>query len=157
MSVLKKRDIIRKKRERPIGILHVRRAASVKGLTRYWPSPDLAPFVEHYWVVRWNLREPRIVETMPSPVVHLVLEARGSEVVGVMRQRFSRVLSGRGRAIGTRFRPGAFRAFLKCPVFDLTGRRLRLRDVFGPEAASLGERALRHDDDRRAIAVIERF
>jgi AraC-like DNA-binding protein len=156
---LKKRDGVRVKDERPRGILHLRAGETASGLTRYWPSADLAPLVEHYWVVRWNLPEPRVAETVPHPCVHMVLEVDRSEVVGVMRMRFTRRLSGRGRVLGTRFRPGAFRAFMTRPVATLTGRSLRLVDVFGASARArtLEERALSHDDDQKAIGVVERF
>src|SRR5262245_35177050 len=157
MRGLKKRDKVRIKRERPIGILHVRRSETVKGVTRYWPSADLEPFVEHYWAVRWDLKEPRVAETLPVASVHMVLEEGQSTIYGVMRSRFSRVLSGRGRVLGTRFRPGGFRPLVGSPVSTFTDRRLPLVDVFGPKAATLGARALRHSDDRDAIAVVERF
>src|SRR5262245_57712910 len=108
MRGLKKRDRVRIKHEGPIGVLHLRRPATVDGVTRYWPSDDLDPFVEHYWSVRWDLEAPRIVETVPVPSVHMVLEAGESRIYGVMHARFSRRLSGRVRVLGTRFWPGAF-------------------------------------------------
>jgi AraC-like DNA-binding protein len=154
---LNKRDSIRVKRERPRGILHQRAAEDIRGVARYWPSADLAPFVEHYWTVRWDVAEPRVTETLPHPCVHMVLEAGRSEIVGVMRTRFTRRLTGRGRVLGTRFRPGAFRAFVARPVSSFTGRRVPIADVFGAEARTLSERALRHGDDREAYAVVERF
>src|SRR5262245_21115430 len=157
MRRLNKRDKVRIKNERPVGILHVRKTDPIPGVTRYWPSPDLEPFVEHYWVVRWDVTESQVAETVPIPSVHLVLEPDRSVVYGVMRARFSRRLSGRGRVLGTRFRPGAFRRFVDSSVSWLTNRQLAVPEVFGPESATLGERALRHDDDRRAIAVVERF
>ncbi|HEX9366925.1 MAG TPA: DUF6597 domain-containing transcriptional factor [Vicinamibacterales bacterium] len=33
---------------------------------------DLAPFVEHCWIVRWDLSEPRTVETVRHPSIHMV-------------------------------------------------------------------------------------
>lgn len=154
---MKKRDSIRVKHERPRGILHQRAAKDIRGVARYWPSADLAPFVEHYWTVRWDLDAPRVTETMPHPCVHMVLEADRSEIVGVMRTLFRRQLTGRGRVLGTRFRPGAFRPFVAMPVSSFTGRRVPITEVFGAGARTLSERALRNDDDREAYAVVERF
>ena len=156
-SRLNKRDSIRPKRERPPGILHYRAAQDIRGVARYWPSSDLAPFVEHYWSVRWDLDVPRITETLPHPCVHMVLEAGRSEIVGVMRTRFTRQLTGRGRVLGTRFRPGAFRAFVAAPVSSFTDRWVPVAEVFGPAARTLAGRALRHDDDLEAYEVVERF
>jgi AraC-like DNA-binding protein len=129
----------------------------IRGVARYWPSTDLAPFVEHYWTVRWDLAEPRVTETVPHPCIHMVLETTRSEIVGVMRTRFTRELTGRGRVLGTRFRPGAFRAFVARPVSSFTDRRVPVAEVFGPGARTLGERALRYDDDREAYAVVQSF
>jgi AraC-like DNA-binding protein len=154
---LNERDTVRVKPERPRGILQIGPPEVTKGLARYWPSSGLAPFIEHYWIVRWDLRTPHVAETVPHPSVHMVLEAGRAEIVGIMRSRFSRVLEGRGRVVGTKFLPGAFRPFVTHPVSRLTDRRVPVADVFGTGALRLGERALRHDDDFRSIAVIESF
>jgi AraC-like DNA-binding protein len=145
------------KRERPRGILNVRPAHVMNGLARYWPSADLAVFVEHYWIVRWDLSEPRVAETIPHPSVHMVLGDGSSEVVGVMRTRFSRRIEGRGRVVGTKFRPGAFRPFVAQPISAFTGRRFTAPEVFGARAEGLAERVFACDDDRDGIAIIESF
>jgi AraC-like DNA-binding protein len=151
---LKERDMVRVKHDKPSGILNARAA---RGLMRYWPSVDLAPFVEHYWIVRWDLDEPVTAETLPHPSVHMVLERNRSEVVGVMRGRFTRTLEGIGRVIGTKFRPGAFRSFIDRSVASLTDRRWPVRDLFGARVGRFDVEALRHDDDRESIAAIESF
>jgi len=45
-------------------------------LSRHAPAADMAVFVEHFWMVTWDLRdrEPRVQETLPHPSVHLVVE-----------------------------------------------------------------------------------
>ena len=151
---LHKRDTIRIKSDKPRGILNVREG--VTGHRRYWPSETLAPFVEHYWLVNWDLQTPERVETLPHPSVHLVLGQGRSEVVGVMRGRFTRMLSGRDRVVGTKFRPGAFRAFVDRPVAAFTDRRLPVTAVFGSRGAELDARALR-DEDAETIDVVESF
>jgi AraC-like DNA-binding protein len=155
---LNERDSVRVKHDPPRGILNVRPEQARNGLARYWPSVDLAPFIEHYWIVRWDEPQPRVAETVPHPSVHMVLETSGrSEIVGVMRTRFTRVLEGRGRVVGTKFRPGGFRPFVKPPVSAFTDRHPSLRDVFGSRAAGLGERVLSIDDDREGVAAVESF
>lgn len=155
---LNERDKMRAKLDKPRGILNFRTTEAPFDVARYWPSDDLAPFVEHYWVVRWDLREPQVAETIPHPAIHMVLESSGtSEIVGVMRTKFSRVLTGRAGVVGTRFRPGAFRPFVDEPVAVFTDRRLPIGEVLGPRAEALGGRVARQDDDRRSIAAIESF
>jgi AraC-like DNA-binding protein len=155
---LNERDNVRIKHDKPRGILNVRTADAVYGLSRYWPSADLAPFVEHYWIVRWDLSEPRTAETVPHPSIHMVLESpERSEIVGVMRTRFSRVLEGSGRAVGTKFRPGAFRPFVKHAISALTDRRLSLSEVFGVRSRGLAARVMGQADDLAGVAIIESF
>lgn len=132
-------------------------AADANGLSRYYPSAELAPFVEHYWVVRWDLNEPRVAETVPHPSVHLVLEEGRSEIVGVMRGRFLRRLEGRGRIIGTKFKAGAFRRFVKHPVSDLTDRQRSLNQVFGDRAERLERDVLSREEDVDALGIVESF
>ena len=65
---------------------HVRRA----------PDPELAPWIDHYWIVSWDLPalKSHLVETLPHPNVHLVIEEEGSYISGVHTRKFSRVLEG---------------------------------------------------------------
>jgi AraC-like DNA-binding protein len=154
---LNERDGVRVKPDPPRGILNVRPAEAREGLARYWPSGALAPFVEHYWIVRWDLDAPRTAETVPHPSIHLVLEPGGGEVVGVMRTRFSRVLEGRGRVVAAKFHPGGFRPFLAGRVVSLTGRRVPVADLFGPPGRELAERALGHDDDLVSAGIVDGF
>ncbi len=142
------------KHDKPRGILNVRASEGLRG---YWPSEEVAPFVEHYWIVRWDIAEPVTAETLPHPSVHMVLERQRSEVVGVMRGRFTRTLEGAGRVIGTKFRPGAFRAFVDAPVASLSDRRWPLRELFGARAAGLDAEALDHEEDAESVAVVESF
>jgi AraC-like DNA-binding protein len=154
---LNKRDSVRIKDERPRGILNVRPSESTEGHVRYWPSEDLSSFVEHYWIVRWDLKAPQVAETVPHPSIHMVLETANADVVGVMRRKFSRVLEGRGQVLGTKFRPGAFRPFVTHAVSALTDRRVPVHEVFGPRAALLREQVMSRADDLHAIAVVESF
>jgi len=104
---LKKRDTIKQKHDRPRGILNLKAAEPMTGHWRYWPSHDLAPFIEHYWIVEWDQREPQVVEVLPHPSVHLVLESGLSGVFGVGTGKFTRVLEGKGEFSGRSFAPAA--------------------------------------------------
>ncbi|MET8175017.1 helix-turn-helix domain-containing protein [Streptomyces clavifer] len=104
------------------------------------PAPALRPFLEHYWLIDWDLPEPYTSHVVPHPSVHLVFQrheagsaaerAGRAEVHGIVRGLFSQRLEGRGRVCGVKFRPGAFRPFAPGrPVSDLTGRRLPAAEV----------------------------
>jgi AraC-like DNA-binding protein len=106
---------------------------------RIWsgePSPALAPFVERYWAVTWDLRgqPPYQQRITPYPNVHLTWVNDAEPTVhGVARRHVVRELDGLGRVFGVAFRPGAFRPWLGGAVSTLTDRTVPAGDIFpGP-------------------------
>lgn len=92
---------------------------------RLGPNAALAPFVAHFWWVRWSRAEPFLVETLPHPSVHLVFERSGglrADVAGVSTARFARELSGQGEVFGIKFRPAAFHALVPTSAVRLANR-----------------------------------
>jgi AraC-like DNA-binding protein len=128
----------------PVGVLWRPRDPSRIRHTRYRPAPDLAAIIEHVWIVRWDLRgvAPLRQETLPHPSVHLVVEAGHSGLFGVPHGRFTKVLTGRGRAVGIKFRPGGFRTLWPTPVHALTGRVVSLAEAFGAGGVALEHQIL---------------
>jgi AraC-like DNA-binding protein len=124
---------------------------------RVAPLAELAPFVEHFWIVHWDLRRPFRVETLPHPSVHFTIENRRSAIGGVNTGKFSRLLSGRGRVFGIKFRPGMFRSLLAAPVHTATDRVLPVRKVFGAEGVALVRRVLAEPDTQRCVEHAEAF
>jgi len=118
------------------GVLRPELAATHFRLARHAPSDVLAPFVDYYWIPRWDLRgEPPYEQTiLPHPNVHLVFEASGAGIFGVDRRLFTRSLSGLGLAFGIRFTAGGFRPFWQAPISQLTDRVVPAARLFGPLA-----------------------
>jgi AraC-like DNA-binding protein len=143
----------------PRGVLDPREGGRWFDLSRRPPAPDLAEHVGHYWVVRWDVRgrDAYSQHVLPHPSVHLVAEAGSSRIVGVMTGRFTRVLRGRGRVFGIKFRPAGFRPFLGSPVSALTDRTVAVAEVFGPAGDALVERVLALEDESRMVEAAEAF
>jgi len=118
------------------GVLHAGTAATRFTLSRHPPPDDLAPFLDYCWVVRWDLRgqPPHEQAILPHPNVNLALEESGAGVFGVGRSVFTRRLTGDGKALGVRFRPGGFRPFYGQSIATLNDRVVPARQLFGPEA-----------------------
>ncbi len=154
---MNERDSLRPKGVPPRGVLHWRPRLPTPGYGRFWPSPELAGFVEHFWTVSWDLDVSETHEVLPHPSVQFVLEATGSHVVGVWRGRFTTRLEGRGRVLGTKFLPGGFRPFLGAPVSTLAGRKVDPREIFGDDFPVLEARALADPDSAAALAKIDAF
>lgn len=124
-------------------------------LEQYLPDADLAPFVEHFWLVAWSLPEGvvHVQRTLPSPCIHVVFDAGRTAVFGVMTGAFEYTLRGSGRVMGVRFRPGAFRAFLKAEVQTITDRELPLSALFDCDDAEAEQRVLGAADDAGMVAA----
>ncbi|MCP3138643.1 helix-turn-helix domain-containing protein [Pyxidicoccus xibeiensis] len=126
---------------------------------RFAPSPELEHYVQHFWSVRWDLRDeaPVVAETLSHPCVHLVFEQGKGRVVGVPRRRFRQRLQGQDRVFGIKFRPATFQPLLRAPVSSITDRMLGLRTVFGARSDALRRAILGEPDPRRCAALAEDF
>lgn len=132
-------------------------AAGEFGHHREAPPPALADWVEHFWHVRWNLEglTPKVVETLPHPNVHIVIERGSARVFGVHTGRWTRVLEGRSSAFGIKFRPGAFRPFLHDAVSSLRDASLPTEALFGSQAQELNAIADCEDDTGGGVRAVE--
>jgi AraC-like DNA-binding protein len=146
------------------GVLRPEEAATRFRLVRHSPSQVMAPFVEYYWIPRWDLRgQPPFAQTiLPHPNVHLVFEASGAGIFGVDRRLFTRSLSGLGLAFGVRFLAGCFRPFWQAPISQLTDRVVPAARLFGPQAERARQAIMRigpagseGDADARMIGYAE--
>jgi AraC-like DNA-binding protein len=118
---------------------------------RLAPPADLAPWIQHFWFVHWDMRDatPKLQETLPHPSCYLLFEhdlqqsPRGDlvpnncEISGVCTGRFSRQMENWGRVFGVKFRPGGLRPFLDDPVSTLTDRVVPAQEIFGQSILEL--------------------
>jgi AraC-like DNA-binding protein len=144
--------MVRSDPARPRGLLRGKPRGTTRHV-RYPPSPELAFWIEHYWIVEWDLREPFLAQNLPHPSVHLVIDDDGARVMGVVSGKHMRTIEGAGRVFGIKLRPGAFRPILGRPVSTITDRQLDLRDLFD----GLEEAILATIDDRARIDIAESF
>lgn len=124
------------------GIVHARQGLEQFDLGRLAPAPELAPWVEHYWTIRYALAPGVVhVQTVLSfPNLHLAFE-RAPEpralLYGVPARPFQRRLEGQGEVLGVRFRPGGLAGFTPRPAAAWTGRAVDAAEVFGPGVTEL--------------------
>ena len=148
------------------GILRPVETAETAGLRRDDDvSPALAPFVERYWSVRWDLtgRPPFRSEVLSHPSVNVSVESGDRPrfgfalpavlVHGVVSRRFTVDLVGTGRVTAVKFRPGGYAAFTgSLPARNSIappGPDLRLDPVL------LRDRVLAEDDDAARATVLD--
>jgi AraC-like DNA-binding protein len=141
------------------GILNPEAAQLHFTLTRRRPTDDLAHLVERHWIVEWDLQVPYTQEIVTHPAVNMVFEDPPM-IHGVYTGRFRRELTGSGRVIATKFRPGGFHPFHPVPAHTLTNRAIPVSNVFGAfaptdvEEIEDGLRAHGWDDDPRVGEIV---
>ncbi|MDT9692411.1 helix-turn-helix domain-containing protein [Streptomyces sp. P9(2023)] len=137
---------------------------------RHYPAPELRPYLEHYWLIDWELSEPYASHVVPHPSVNVVFQRYGdassadpsahtsAEVSGIGLELFTKKLTGVGRVCGVQFRPGGFRPFAPDrPVSDWTGRRVPLDEVFTDTDAGCLEAILGPETDHARVAALDAF
>lgn len=151
--------MVRPKLEKSKGILNPHMGEKNFSLARFLPSDDLKFFVMHYWAIRWDLRgqPPYTSKTLPHPCVHLVFEPGGAKVYGVMNDRFTHTLEGKGQVLGIKFRPGAFYPFLNAPVSRITDKVICLPDMFAVDTRALEAAILSSEDDGKMAEMAQAF
>jgi AraC-like DNA-binding protein len=153
------KQMAKPKLDKPKGILHSTTREQYFRHARHFPSDDLQPFIEHFWMVGWDLRgqQPHLAETLPYPSVHIVIEQGRAEVVGVVTGKFTRLLEGQGRAFGIKFKPGAFYPFWKSPISQLSDGSISVQEVFGSAGEALAQAILAEEEQTKRIAIAEEF
>ena len=148
-----------------VGILRPEVQDALVRRDRIEADDELAPWVEHYWTVAWELEPPGFVaEVVSHPSVHVTVESGSLPrfghrmpaglVHGVITRKFSQQIQGSGRVFGVKFRPGGFGAFTGADVGAWTDRVLPLDVAFGSRGETLVREvlALADDVDRAAAA-----
>lgn len=139
------------------GVLNPQSGGTHFDLLRREPSPDLAPFVERHWRVRWDLRgqQPFVQQVLPHPCVNLAFERGQSYVYGVGTRRSGHTIEGADQVFGVKFKPGGFFPFVERPVSELSGRVVSPREIFDIDVEAVERDVLARDDMDAQIAVVE--
>ncbi|MEO6014210.1 MAG: helix-turn-helix domain-containing protein [Devosia sp.] len=136
------------------GILDVAHATQNFDLDRYHPSVRLARHIEHYWIVRWDLRDrsPYTAEVLPHPAVNLAFTRERGWITGVTTGKYTYDLTGEGVVLGIQFKPGAFRAFFDRAVSAITDDVLPATEVFPSAGDDFREALLASSSNQQVVA-----
>jgi AraC-like DNA-binding protein len=157
MPGLEKRDCTRAVDSLPRGIIDPRGSAARIRVSYYTPSPPLASFIDHHWIVEWDLtgRPSEKQRALPSPNAHLVVGPGQSALFGIVRGAYCHTLAGSGRVLGLRFRTGGLRPFLDGPVAKLTDRTLPVSVITGLDDASVEHQILGACGNEAMVYAVE--
>ncbi len=123
------------------------------------PAQTIAPIIDYYWILSWDLRHrgPHIQNTVPQPNVHVAFEPGSSHVYGVVTGKYSRCLEGTSRVFAIKFAPGMFRPFLGEPVSLLGNRTRPVQEVFGKEGVALQATLTSQAPENDLVAAADDF
>lgn len=139
-----------------LGIVNPARARDRFSLARVEPAPDLADLVDWHWVITWDL-PPGTTFTqtvVPHPVGHVVAEDVGLLAYAMPAAPTDRrTLAGAGGVVGTKLRPGGYRALLGLADAGERGA-VGPATFLGPTADRTGARALAEAAEGRPDAAV---
>ncbi|WP_460499225.1 AraC family transcriptional regulator [Glycomyces tarimensis] len=140
------------------GILRPQEAARHIDLGRHPVEGALAAYVERFWSVRWDLPEGASYESVviPHPCVNLsFMPGLGAEVHGPGTAVSRHPLTGSGRVLGVKFRPGGFVALTGAESSAFADWTVAARTVFGPAVDHLSTAVVGQgvEDAIRAVSV----
>jgi AraC-like DNA-binding protein len=115
-------------------ILHPRGAPFA--VDRFAPSEHVARFVDHYWLVRWQLErgEEHNQFVLSHPVVNVSVTAEVHRAVGPSTSVIERRLVGSGWTFGVMFRPAGFWPLLRASLASIANKEFDLAEIL-PDAA----------------------
>lgn len=136
------------------GILNQTRSEENYQLRRYLPDPELAPLVEQFWLVDWDLRgqAAHIQQNLPDPNMHLVINHQSENVLGPVSKKYRYTMQGQGKIIGVKFALGALAKKLPCPLDKAVDAEFAVNQVFNFDPKTLGEKTLQAKTD---TAIVE--
>lgn len=138
------------------GVLHQTRSAENFQLRRYQPEPALAPLVEQFWLVDWDLRgkPAHTQQNLPDPNMHLIISTQGSKVLGPVSKKYSYSMEGQGKIIGVKFNLGVLAKKLPCPLDKALDSEFEVADIFEIDQQKLMENTLNAKNDQAAVAYL---
>ena len=141
------------------GILHPSDAAARFDYRRHTPDERLSPFVTNFWTIVWDLRGQSAftAQVLPYPSVNLSVTNTEADVTGLTRRRYERHLTGRGYAVGVRFRPACFRPLIDGPVARLTDRHRPISEVLGRDTGELRQQVHDRSDPAERVHDLAAF
>jgi len=150
--------MVNPKTENPKGILYSRKEDQPFQVLRYTPSEELQYFIEHFWVVEWELESGVYKQDILShPSVQLVFEKDKTWIWGVVTGKFRRTLEGKGKVLGVRFTPGGFYPFYQSSVSTITDGVLAFDEVFDADVARLEEEIMNAANIEGSLKRVEQF
>ncbi|KQX50198.1 AraC family transcriptional regulator [Paenibacillus sp. Root444D2] len=152
-------EVIPKASKPSLGIMNLQQGEQKFQLSRHTPSEDLAYFIRHYWIVRWDLtdQEPYLQHVIPNPCVNLLVEPGRTAIYGPGKEKYGHYLQGQGCVFGVKFKPGGFYPFLKQPISDLLNNPMSVQSIFDIDPRRLETDVFAQKEEHLMVSHIEQL
>lgn len=134
------------------------------------PSPLLAPYVKHYWLLKTVADCTSLQRTVPTGMMNLIFH-RGNRLLSLQDNELQpcAFLSGHESSfadlqyngqidmISVVFRPAGVRAFFNLPIIKTNNLRLTAGDLEDKELAALENSLTSTEEDQLCILLIEQL
>lgn len=142
-----------------LGIMNLQQGEQKFQLSRHTPSEDLAYFIRHYWIVRWDLTnlEPYLQHVIPNPCVNLLVEPGRTAIYGPGKEKYGHYLQGQGWVFGVKLKPGGFYPFLKQPISGLLNNPMSVMSVFDIDPRQLETNIFAQVEDCHMVNHMEQL
>ena len=112
----------RQKDQKLRGVVRMSDAQQRFSLERFFPSDHLKDFIEHYWLIGWDLPDgmQHTQYVAAHPATNMTFLPTGSTVTGIVTKQFEHTLKGAGNLVGVRFTPAGFYAFAQQAGLKMT-------------------------------------
>jgi AraC-like DNA-binding protein len=124
----------------------------------YDPSPRLAPFVEHFFVIRWDPElqpSPRFDYILTEPAITMFLGRQQPHIHGIITEKVVFTLAGDGVEVGIKFAPGGLYSFSGHDVSNLTRRVVPVTTIFPEITSNFLEKLYAQDNDASFVEALE--
>jgi AraC-like DNA-binding protein len=154
---LQKPALISNPSDLPIEILDPTHSGQYYSLKTYQPPEQLSLFIDHYWVLRWDIPAGILftAEAIPSPYINLTLMREGATITGVTTGKYTYNITGSGTIIGAKFKVGGYYPFSKRSASEITGKVIPAVSIFETATDSVNKKALSADTDNEALQLLE--
>jgi len=152
----------KRKTSQPIGILNLDYFQSNFSLTTLHPKAHLRDYIEHYWLISWDLPKGQShqQDVIPHPCTHVTFLKNDSHIQGVCKQKYTHTLQGTGDIFGIKFTPAGF-----FPFADKAGLKLAnisdnvfdINSVFDINTSNVEQEVLKLNDPEGKINCIDQL
>lgn len=142
-------------------VLWANKADGRLDIQRARPSEELAPLIQHYGSVHWDLRSPFVADTLPDPGGRIEVELKSAvcraEIVGLRTGRYGTCRSGKGQFLIVQFRAAMLQPLLGAAMSSLTDRAVPVAHVLGARADAWVQALCRARSPEAEFGLTEAF